>query len=125
MEKKIAETSQISRMIRDISSRSNVLGLNAVLEAARAGAAGRGFSVVAEEIRKLSLTTSASAVDIFRILDEMNSLVELVAKEMEKTLNRSLQQSIRIQELDAVVQKLHRMAEQLQKTALVEERSIS
>lgn len=125
MEKKIAETSQISRMIRDISSRSNVLGLNAVLEAARAGAAGRGFSVVAEEIRKLSLTTSASAVDIFRILDEMNSLVELVAKEMEKTLNRSLQQSIRIQELDAVVQKLHRMAEQLQKTALVDERSIS
>ena len=123
MEKKIAETSQISQLIRDISSRSNVLGLNAMLEAARAGAAGRGFSVVAEEIRKLSLTTSTSAVDIFRILDEMNGLVELVAKEMEKTLNRSLQQSTRIQELDAVVQELHKMAEQLQKTALVDGRT--
>lgn len=123
MEKKIVETSQINQLIRDISTQSNVLGLNAVLEAARAGAAGRGFSVVAEEIRKLSLTTSTSAKDIFRILDEMNELVGLVSAEMEKTLNRSLQQSTRIQELDAVMQGLRHMADQLQKAAVVGERT--
>ncbi|WP_400162538.1 methyl-accepting chemotaxis protein [Brevibacillus sp. TJ4] len=121
MEKKIAETSQINELIRDISTKSNVLGLNAMLEAARAGTAGRGFSVVAEEIRKLSLTTSASASDIFRILNEMNELVKLVSSEMERTMNRSLQQSTRIQELDAVMQELRRMAKELQKAAVVGE----
>ncbi|MED4910634.1 methyl-accepting chemotaxis protein [Brevibacillus centrosporus] len=118
MEKKIAETSQINQLIRDISTRSNVLGLNAVLEAARAGAAGRGFSVVAEEIRRLSQTTSTSAKSIFRILDEMNELVGTVTSEMEKTMNHSLQQSTRIQELDAVMQQLRKMAEQLRETAM-------
>ncbi|MED1952922.1 methyl-accepting chemotaxis protein [Brevibacillus centrosporus] len=118
MEKKIAETSQINQLIRDISTRSNVLGLNAVLEAARAGTAGRGFSVVAEEIRRLSQTTSTSAKSIFRILDEMNELVGTVTGEMEKTMNHSLQQSTRIQELDAVMQQLRKMAEQLRETAM-------
>ncbi|EJL43353.1 MULTISPECIES: methyl-accepting chemotaxis protein [Brevibacillus] len=117
MEVKIAETTQINELIRNISTRSNVLGLNAVLEAARAGAAGRGFSVVAEEIRQLSQTTSTSAKDIFRILAEMNELVATVSGEMEKTLNHSLQQSTRIQELDAVMQELRHMAEQLKKAA--------
>jgi len=119
MEAKIAETSQISQLIRDISTRSNVLGLNAVLEAARAGAAGRGFSVVAEEIRKLSHTTSSSAKDIFRILDEMNVLVGLVSSEMEKTRNHSLHQSTRIQELYAVMQELRQMADKLREAAVI------
>jgi hypothetical protein len=117
MENKIAETSQINQLIRNISTRSNVLGLNAVLEAARAGAAGRGFAVVAEEIRQLSQTTSSSAKNIFRILDEMNELVSMVSSEMEKTLNNSIQQSTRIQELDAVMQQLRNMAEQLKQAA--------
>ncbi|WP_103104079.1 methyl-accepting chemotaxis protein [Brevibacillus reuszeri] len=123
MKLKIAETSQISQLIRDISTRSNVLGLNAVLEAARAGSAGRGFSVVAEEIRQLSQTTSTSAKDIFRILDEMNDLVGLVSSEMEKTTAHSLQQSTRIQELDAVMQQLRHMSEQLRKAAVSTDRS--
>lgn len=118
MEGKISETSQINQLIRDISTRSNVLGLNAVLEAARAGTAGKGFSVVAEEIRRLSLTTSTSAKNIFRILDEMNGLVGTVSGEMERTMQHSLQQSTRIQELDAVIQQLRQMAEQLKEAAV-------
>ncbi|MFS0558786.1 methyl-accepting chemotaxis protein [Brevibacillus sp. 179-C9.3 HS] len=114
---KIAETTQINELIRNISTRSNVLGLNAVLEAARAGSAGRGFSVVAEEIRQLSQTTATSAKGIFRLLDEMNELVGTVSGEMEKTMNHSVQQSTRIQELDAVMQELRHMAEQLKKAA--------
>ncbi|MDC0762325.1 methyl-accepting chemotaxis protein [Brevibacillus sp. AG] len=114
---KIAETTQINELIRNISTRSNVLGLNAVLEAARAGAAGRGFSVVAEEIRQLSQTTATSAKGIFHLLDEMNALVGTVTGEMEKTMNHSVQQSTRIQELDAVMQELRQMAEQLKKAA--------
>ncbi|GAB1533871.1 MULTISPECIES: methyl-accepting chemotaxis protein [Brevibacillus] len=114
---KIAETTQINELIRNISTRSNVLGLNAVLEAARAGAAGRGFSVVAEEIRQLSQTTATSAKGIFSLLDEMNALVGTVTSEMEKTMNHSVQQSTRIQELDAVMQELRHMAEQLKKAA--------
>ncbi|MED4583957.1 methyl-accepting chemotaxis protein [Brevibacillus choshinensis] len=118
MESKIAETSQINQLIRDISTRSNVLGLNAVLEAARAGTAGRGFSVVAEEIRRLSQSTSTSAKSIFRILEEMNGLVGTVSGELERTMNHSLQQSTRIQELDSVMQQLRQMAEQLKEAAV-------
>ncbi|MFF0829324.1 methyl-accepting chemotaxis protein [Brevibacillus sp. NPDC003359] len=114
---KITETTQINELIRNISTRSNVLGLNAVLEAARAGAAGRGFSVVAEEIRQLSQTTATSAKGIFRLLDEMYALVGTVTGEMDKTMNHSVQQSTRIQELDAVMQELRHMAEQLKKAA--------
>ncbi|WP_019121586.1 methyl-accepting chemotaxis protein [Brevibacillus massiliensis] len=117
MEKKIAETSQINDLIRTLSTRSNVLGLNAVLEAVRAGTAGRGFSVVAEEIRHLSQTTSSSAKSIFRILDEMNQLVSVVSGQMEHTLNHSIQQSTRIQELYAVMQRLRDMADQLKQAA--------
>ncbi len=113
MENKIAETSQISHLIKNISSRSNILGLNAMLESARAGAAGRGFAVVANEIRQLSQTTSASAKDIFQILDEMNQLVRIVAVEMERTMRHSTQQSTRIQELSAIMQQLRRMSEDL------------
>ncbi|MGE5701023.1 MAG: methyl-accepting chemotaxis protein [Clostridia bacterium] len=117
MERKIAETSQISQLIKEVSSRSNILGLNAMLEAARAGSAGRGFSVVAKEIRDLSSKTSASSQSIFQILDEMNRMVNIVSSEMEKAVNDSLHQSTRIQELYAVMRQLQRMSEELKETA--------
>ena len=78
-EKSLA-VSEIIGTINDVAEQTNLLSLNASIEAARAGAAGRGFAVVAEEIRKLAVKSRNAADQIGDIIDE-------IVEQTEKTVS--------------------------------------
>lgn len=67
-QEKAIETDQVIKLIRTITGQTNLLGLNAAIEAARVGEQGRGFGVVAEEIRKLATNSADSVKKIEDIL---------------------------------------------------------
>jgi methyl-accepting chemotaxis protein len=71
LQDKSGEVRKITDIIIDISSQTNLLALNASIEAARAGDMGKGFSVVAEEIRDLAEQTKGATENITSILDEL------------------------------------------------------
>ncbi|SNC75147.1 methyl-accepting chemotaxis sensory transducer with Pas/Pac sensor [Marinobacter sp. es.048] len=76
--------SGIVSTINGIAEQTNLLALNAAIEAARAGDAGRGFSVVAEEVRSLAQKSSASAGEIDGLVDETNQRVSALATSLNR-----------------------------------------
>lgn len=69
-------------MVNDISSKTDLLALNASIEAARAGAAGKGFAVVAHEVGRLSEKTQSSINEIETILKNIQKDVDTVSKDL-------------------------------------------
>ncbi|MCH7323172.1 methyl-accepting chemotaxis protein [Solibacillus sp. MA9] len=117
LQKQAESINSITRTIQDIAAQTNLLALNAAIEAARAGEAGRGFDVVAKEVRKLSdkVHQSISEVknNIHLITKEINSVTESIGRVHQSIQTGQVQVNHTIEDFNVI----STSAEQLEKRA--------
>ena len=107
-QKHVKGTDQVLNFIKNVASQTNLLGLNAAIEAARVGELGRGFGVVAEEVRKLAVDSAGSAGQIETILKEIGSSIGKISNEIVRIESLAEQQA---QELSGVTDHGRRLIE--------------
>ncbi|HEX3012582.1 MAG TPA: methyl-accepting chemotaxis protein, partial [Syntrophomonadaceae bacterium] len=117
---KIQEVHSLSEQINDVLSfikqiadETKMLGLNAAIEAARAGDSGRGFGVVAEEIRKLSNESKETTNQIRQLIAKIEDSVDTTVDTSKGTLTAAEQQAAAIQEVNASLTEITTLSQQL------------
>ncbi len=134
IKKSMEEITMISSNIQQISNQTNMLALNAAIEAARAGEAGRGFNVVAEQVRKLAeqtkglLNTSGSIIEkikqiadeqqiksltILKEVDSIATVAEEISSSTEESAAAAEEQASSMESLTELAQKLLKVSESL------------
>jgi methyl-accepting chemotaxis protein len=93
---------EINSVMENIASQTNLLSMNAAIEAAHAGEAGKGFAVVAAEIRKLAESSSTQSKTIGNVLKKIKGSIDKITKSTENVLNK----------FEAIDSSVHTVAEQ-------------
>jgi methyl-accepting chemotaxis protein len=99
--------------IQNVASQTHILGLNAAIEAARSGEHGRGFGVIAIEIRKLSAQSKANAEQIANLTEQIDLKMGSVTSASENSARKSNEQSAATQQMVMAIEDVAGLAERL------------
>ena len=103
----------ITDLIKNISRQTNLLGLNASIEAARAGQHGAGFNIVAQEVRKLSTETSNATENIEQALKNINVNIESLRDSLTQVNEATSEQAELVQDFSDIIEQLNSLSNEM------------